>query len=110
MSHELSDRSANTHWEELEAGVWRFQDSCQVYAIEGPEGMLLIDAGTGGWLDQLADLPKPPAALVLTHHFRDHAAGAIPAARAGIPVFAPEYEADILRDPVTHLQRRAGTW
>ena len=68
--------------------------------------MLIVDAGTGRWLDHLDELPAPPAALALTHFFRDHAAGAVDAARAGIPVFVAQGEQDILGDPNQHFRQR----
>ncbi|MCY7302361.1 MAG: hypothetical protein LH654_04865 [Thermoleophilia bacterium] len=37
-------------WVAIAEGVFRFEDSCNVYAVEGPEGMLVVDAGTGAWL------------------------------------------------------------
>ena len=77
-------------WEQVLPGVYRFPDSCNVYALVGPEGCVIVDAGTGGWLDHVRSLPKPPVVLLLTHYFRDHAAGAVRAARAGIPVWVPE--------------------
>ncbi|MBV9852547.1 MAG: MBL fold metallo-hydrolase [Armatimonadetes bacterium] len=95
-----------TEWEQILPGVFRFADSCNVYAIAGPQGCLIVDAGTGRWLDHLAALPKPPTALLLTHYFRDHAAGAVRAARAGIPVYVPEGERAILADPGQHFRER----
>ncbi len=94
------------NWTEILPGVWRFRDSCNVYAIEGDGGMLIVDAGTGRWLESLDALPLPPAALVCTHYFRDHSAGAARAAAAGIPVYVPEYEKAIFADPVQHYRQR----
>ena len=93
-------------WEEVLPGVYRFPESCNVYALAGPEGSVIVDAGTGRWLDHLAALPAPPVALLLTHYFRDHAAGAASAARAGIPVWVPEGERAILSDPGQHFRER----
>lgn len=95
-------------WEEVVPGaVLRFRDSCNVYALVGPDGCVLVDAGTGAWLDHLSGLPRPPAALLLTHYFRDHAAGAARTARrAGIPVYVPEGERAILADPGQHFRER----
>lgn len=93
-------------WEQVGPGVFRFPESCNVYALAGPEGCVIVDAGTGQWLDHLAGLPAPPVALLLTHYFRDHAAGAASAARAGIPVWVPEGERAILSDPGQHFRER----
>jgi len=93
-------------WSEVLPGVHLFRDSCNVYAVEGPEGCLIVDAGTGLWLEQLELLPAPPVALACTHFFRDHAAGALFAARSGIPVYVPEGELDLFREPELHFQRR----
>lgn len=93
-------------WENILPGVWRFRDSCNVYAIEGDDALLLVDAGSGYWLAGLDRLPARPAALACTHYFRDHSAGAAAAARAGIAVWAPEYEEAILADPEQHFRQR----
>jgi glyoxylase-like metal-dependent hydrolase (beta-lactamase superfamily II) len=93
-------------WERVLPGLWRFRDSCNVYAIEGDGATVVIDAGTGRWLDHLDALPSPPAALLCTHYFRDHSAGAARAAERGIPVFVPEGEAAIFSDPVQHFRQR----
>jgi glyoxylase-like metal-dependent hydrolase (beta-lactamase superfamily II) len=94
------------NWNEILPGVWRFRDSCNVYALAGDGGMLIVNAGTGRWLESLDALPFPPAALVCTHYFRDHSAGAARAAEAGIPVYVPEGEEAIFADPVQHFRQR----
>ena len=94
------------NWTPVLPHVRLFRDSCNVYAAEGPAGMLIVDAGTGAWLDHLHELPTAPVALALTHYFRDHAAGAAKAAKAGIAIYAPEYERDIIADPLEHFRRR----
>jgi glyoxylase-like metal-dependent hydrolase (beta-lactamase superfamily II) len=94
------------HWQLVTKGVWHFQDSCNVYAVEGPQGTIVIDAGTGGWLDHVDALPAPPVAVLLTHYFRDHTAGAVRAARSGLAVYVPEYDRDILTDPQQHFRER----
>jgi len=68
--------------------------------------MIFIDAGTGRWVEHLKELPLPPAALLCTHYFRDHSAGAVPAARAGIPVYVPEGDRQLLADPVEYFRSR----
>jgi glyoxylase-like metal-dependent hydrolase (beta-lactamase superfamily II) len=91
---------------EVCGGVWRAQDSCNVYALMGPRGAVIVDADTGAWLDKVSDLPGAPVALVCTHFYRDHSSGAVRAAAAGIPVYVSEYEDSIFADPLTHHQQR----
>ena len=93
-------------WEKILPGVFIYRDSCNVYAVQGGNGMLIIDAGTGSWLDQISQLPSQPVALALTHYFRDHAAGAVSASERGIAVYVPECERDILADPCQHFRSR----
>lgn len=94
-------------WTPVLPDVLRWQDSCNVYAVLGDEAALIVDAGTGEWLQEGARrLPVPVAAVLLTHYFRDHAAGASKAARAGIPVYVPEGEREIFLDPAEHFRKR----
>jgi glyoxylase-like metal-dependent hydrolase (beta-lactamase superfamily II) len=93
-------------WEPIRPDLWRFRDSCTVYAIAGPDGFLVVDAGTGAWLETADSLPGPIVALACTHYFRDHSAGAARAAKAGIPVFVPEYERAIFADSNQHFRER----
>lgn len=87
--------------------VLRWRDSCNVYAVLGDTEALIVDAGTGEWLLQGAQqLPVPVEAVLITHYFRDHAAGAGSAVRAGIPVYVPEGEREIFTDPAEHFRRR----
>ena len=93
-------------WQPILPNVYLYPDSCNVYAILGPQGALIVDAGTGQWLDELDGLPAPVGALVCTHFFRDHAAGAARAAQRGIPVYAPAGERAIFADPLQHFRQR----
>lgn len=93
-------------WRRVLDNVWLFEDSCNVYAVEGAGGMAIIDAGTGAWLDHLNELPSRPVALACTHYFRDHSAGARRAAQSGIAVYVPEYERAIFDDPLQHFRSR----
>ena len=49
-------------WQPILPNVYLYADSCNVYAIIGPQGALIIDSGTGEWLDYLDELPAPPVA------------------------------------------------
>jgi glyoxylase-like metal-dependent hydrolase (beta-lactamase superfamily II) len=94
-------------WRQILPGVLMWPDSCNVYAIAGPEGTLIVDAGTGEWIDHVAELPARPVALACTHFFRDHCAGAVRAARElGLRVLVPEREAELFRDPLEHFRGR----
>ncbi|CAA9548236.1 MAG: hypothetical protein AVDCRST_MAG79-2485 [uncultured Thermoleophilia bacterium] len=100
--------SATWHaaWHEVLPGVLRFQDSCNVYAVIGPDGVLVVDAGTGAWLDAVDVLPGEVTAVACTHYFRDHAAGAARAAERGIPVLVPAGERELFAEPDLHFLRR----
>ena len=96
-----------TAWQQVMPGVLMWPDSCNVYAIDGPDGVLIVDAGTGEWIDHVAELPGRPVALACTHFFRDHSAGAVRAARElGIPVYVPERERELFADPLEHFRGR----
>ena len=99
-----------TDWQRVAPGVLLWRDSCNVYALEGAEGCVIVDAGTGAWIDHVAALPAAPVALVCTHFFRDHSAGAARAARElGIPVLVPELEQPLFEDALEHHRARQ-TW
>lgn len=93
-------------WEKIFDSIWRFRDSCNVYAIEGRAGMVLVNAGTGKWLDHVGDLPRDIKAIACTHFFRDHTAGAAIAAEKGIEIYAPYWEKEQFSDPLGLFQRR----
>jgi glyoxylase-like metal-dependent hydrolase (beta-lactamase superfamily II) len=93
-------------WSPVLPDVLRWRDSCNVYAVLGEESALIVDAGTGAWLDDANQLPVPPGALALTHFFRDHSAGAARAAQMEIPVYVPEGEQAIFADAAEHFRRR----
>src|ERR1043165_5858123 len=93
-------------WKQVVPGIWLFRDSCNVYAVEGREGMLIVNAGTGRWMEDLGSLPAAPAALACTHFFRDHSAGAARAAEHRIPIYVPAGEQAIFRDPEQHFRQR----
>jgi glyoxylase-like metal-dependent hydrolase (beta-lactamase superfamily II) len=94
-------------WQQVLPGVYLWPDSCNVYGIVGPTGVVIVNAGTGAWIDHVADLPALPRVLACTHFFRDHSAGAARAAHElGLPVFVPEREADLFSDPLEHFRGR----
>lgn len=82
---------------EIEEGIWRIKDSCNVYLIRQNEKAVLIDFGTGRVMELLKELGiSRIEAVLLTHHHRDQAEGLEKAVRAGIPVFVPETEYELV--------------
>nr|QXO96910.1 carbamate hydrolase [Agrobacterium sp.] len=101
-----SDNAKIPKWTRIADDVFWFRDSCNVYALIGSSGSVIVDAGTGTWLEHIDQLPQPPVALLCTHFFRDHSEGAVYASRVGIDVFVPEIEEDIFVDPYIHHLKR----
>lgn len=94
-------------WEQVEVGVFLFRDSCHVYAVQGPDGTVLINAGTGQAADHLEEVAGgKPLTLLLTHHFRDHTDGAIRLHEAGATVIGPYWDQEYLIDPDQHFRER----
>jgi glyoxylase-like metal-dependent hydrolase (beta-lactamase superfamily II) len=60
---------------------WSRPDHVHAYALEGPRGLVLVDAGLGDpgagarWQAVLAQLGRPVRTLVVTHWHSDHAGG-----------------------------------
>ncbi|MEK7765152.1 MAG: hypothetical protein AAB368_02840, partial [bacterium] len=79
-------------WEPLGPDLWRYPDSCMVYALRGPEGTVVVNAGTGLGAATLGAVARGPVTVLLTHHFRDHSDGALAFAAAGATVLAPVWE------------------
>lgn len=76
---------------------------CHVYAVLGPEGIVLIDAGSGLYEEEIVlnlsvDFPGVPvSAVLLTHSHIDHCGGA-PGLRDRVqcPILAPSVSQPIL--------------
>jgi len=90
--------------QEVAKGVWRLpQRGVNAYAVQAPEGTVLVDAGNPGdgrrILDALAALGLgPPRLVLITHADVDHAGGAREIGRAsGAEVLASPLEAEVLR-------------
>jgi len=93
-------------WKTIAESLWMYEDSCNVYAVKGSSGIVVINAGTGEWLKHVNELPNKVTAVLCTHFFRDHSAGAAKAARRGIQIYAPYWEQEQFSDPTGLFQRR----
>jgi len=94
-------------WEPLGDGLWMFRDSCNVYALQTEQGLVVVNAGTGAAADAIDQLGAGAVlAVVLTHHFRDHTDGAIRFKQLGARILGPYWERDYLIDPEQHWRER----
>ncbi len=94
-------------WEQIQDNVFLFRDSCLVYAVKGPEGTVIVNAGTGLAADHLNEMGSSETTTVLlTHHFRDHTDGAIRLNEAGAKIIGPYWDQEYLIDPEQHFRER----
>ncbi|NGN67402.1 MBL fold metallo-hydrolase [Streptomyces sp. A7024] len=84
-----------------------FQDTCHVYVLRSGRTAVLIDFGSGAVLDHLADYGVDEVTDVLvTHHHRDQVQGLARAAAAGIRIWVPPVERDLIADVDEHWRTR----
>ena len=85
----------------------RFADTCNVYLIRDGESGLLVDFGSGAVLDEQADTGVRRLGHVLvTHHHRDQIQGLRRAVDAGIEIWVPPVERDLIAEVDHHWQAR----
>lgn len=91
-------------------GVYRFEDTCHVYVLVRDREAVLIDFGSGRILDHLAEYGVDRVTDVLvTHHHRDQVQGLARAAEAGIRIWVPPVEQDLIARVDRHWQARTLT-
>ena len=84
---------------EVATDVFRVRDTCNVYVLRSGREAVLIDFGTGSVLDRLRELGLDRVTDVLvTHHHRDQVQGLRRAVEAGIRIWAPPVERELLDD------------
>ena len=84
-----------------------YRDTCNVYLLRAGREGILIDFGTGGILDELSLLQIDRVSDVLiTHHHRDQLQGLHRAVEAGIRVWVPAAEQDLVHSVDAHWQAR----
>lgn len=84
---------------ELRPGLFRFDDTCNVYLVVQHGKSIAIDFGSGAWLEQAAAMGLPaPEHLLLTHHHADGVGGLLQRADWPLVIHAPAGEQAFL-DP-----------
>ena len=85
--------AAQFRWQRLSEHLYRFEDTCNVYALIQDGEAVLIDFGSGAVLDHLSEIGASRVRAILhTHHHRDQCQGDLRAAAEGIPIWVPEHE------------------
>ena len=84
-----------------------FRDTCNVYVLRSGREAVLVDFGDGDVLEHLDELEVDRVTdVLLTHHHRDQLGGLGRAVAAGIRVWAPPFEAELIADADGHWRRR----
>lgn len=89
------------------ASVSCVRDTCNVYVLRSGREAVLVDFGSGAVLDHLAELGVDRVTDVLvTHHHRDQVQGLARAVEAGISIWVPPVEVDLIADVDEHWRAR----
>ncbi|REE86120.1 glyoxylase-like metal-dependent hydrolase (beta-lactamase superfamily II) [Paenibacillus taihuensis] len=92
---------------QLSEQLYLYEDTCQVYIVKNGSAAALIDFGSGGVLDLLAEIGVERVhAILMTHHHRDQGQGLGIAAKLNIPIWVPHMEQDLFRQADEHWQAR----
>ena len=95
------------HLRAVGPSVALYRDSCNVYVLRSEREAVLIDFGSGEVLDHLDELGVERVTdVLLTHHHRDQLGGLRRAVEAGIRVWAPPFDAELVADASGHWLRR----
>jgi glyoxylase-like metal-dependent hydrolase (beta-lactamase superfamily II) len=105
MSGAAADRFPGL--EEVVPGVTLVRDTCNVYVLRTGRDAVVVDFGAGTLLDRLPELGVDRVSdILLTHHHRDQVQGLGRAARAGIRIWAPPCERELIEDVGRHWRTR----
>ena len=91
----------------LAPSVSVFRDTCNVYVLRSGTDAVLVDFGDGDVLDHLGDYGVELVTdVLLTHHHRDQLGGLRRAVDAGIRVWAPPGEVELIAGVDERWRRR----
>ena len=94
----------------IEPRVSCFHDTCNVYVLHSGQEAVLVDLGDGDVLDHLEELGVERVTdVLLTHHHRDQLGGLARAAAAGIRIWVPPVERELI-EGIGERWRRRQTW
>jgi glyoxylase-like metal-dependent hydrolase (beta-lactamase superfamily II) len=83
------------------------RDTCNVYVLRSGADAILVDFGDGGVLDHLAEVGVERVTdVLLTHHHRDQLGGLARAVEAGIRIWAPPGEVELIAGMNERWSRR----
>jgi glyoxylase-like metal-dependent hydrolase (beta-lactamase superfamily II) len=95
---------------ELLPGLWRFEDTCNVYVVTDGDRALAIDFGSGAWLANLTAIGvKRLDTVILTHHHGDQCAGLAKKPEWPFAIHAPAGEETFL-DPARADAIKPAPW
>jgi glyoxylase-like metal-dependent hydrolase (beta-lactamase superfamily II) len=93
--------------DEVVSEVFRFRDTCHVYVLRSGSEAILVDFGSGAVLEHLGGLGVERVTdVLLTHHHRDQLQGLDRAGAAGLRVWAPPVERELIDDVDRRWQSR----
>ena len=92
--------------DQLTNHIYLYSDTCNVYIIREGDHAVLIDFGSGAILQALQEAGIRAEAILVTHHHRDQIQGLQLAAEAGIPVFVPHSEQELVSEAGQMWQAR----
>jgi glyoxylase-like metal-dependent hydrolase (beta-lactamase superfamily II) len=105
---ERGERTTIAIFEPVGQDIFRFEDTCNVYAVRRGNRAVLIDFGRGGALGHLAEIGVEHVdAVLVTHFHRDQVQGLDLAIEAGVDVYVPPLERDLVHNADQLWQSRA---
>src|SRR5487761_1767730 len=98
---------APTLFEPVGQDIFCFTDTCNVYVVKSGDRAVLIDFGRGRALGHLAEIGVDRVdAVLVTHFHRDQVQGLPRAVDAGIDIFVPPLERELIAGADEHWHSR----